>query len=302
MSEEAKIETPAPEAAPAAAPEAAPAAEETKTCKKCWIETIDLSRYGGCYVDKAFEWLRKLPFCKWLDKGDEAISSIATCAIAFTAVMFMIASIVVASKMEEFSPVWTGLGGLVASVLAIYCGPKLVGSLRTLVRNSEGVLGSQTLTDSLAAIFVLLTAAGLVSTVSELFTKGGDSIPSLIATVVCLVVAIAFAMPEIVTTKVGAKCSPAQELFSLVQFFLKVALRVIPYVWTGVIAFTGLKLLFTIGSDDIVINFMVASLFGLAVLFLPLISYLVYLLVCALIDLLQAVLAVPAKLDKIAAK
>lgn len=216
--------------------------------------------------------------------------------------MFFIASIVVASEFNDSNSVWIGLGGLVASVLAIYCGPKLVSSLSTLVRNSEGVLGSRMLTDSLAATFLLLTAAEIVITVSELFSTGGNSIPSLIATVVCLVIAIAFAMPEIVSTKVGAKCSPAQELFSLMQFFLKVVLRVIPYVWTGAIAFMGLKMLFTIGSDDIILHFQMATFCGLVVLFLPLLSYLVYLLVCAVIDLLQAELSIPGKLDKIAAK
>ena len=44
-------------------------------------------------------------------------------------------------------------------------------------------------------------------------------------------------------------------------------------------------------------NFMGASIFGVAILFMPILTYLAYIVVCATIDLLQAILAVPGKID-----
>ena len=227
------------EAAPA---EAAPYAEVLPSAPKAsWFELSDLSRYGVGYIDKAFAWLRGLPLAKWLDKGDDGVGVVSTWAAALFGVVFFIASIVVASKMSAFNVFWTGLGGLLASALAIYCGPKMVNSLRVLVKNSEGRLGSQTLTDSLAAIFLFFSVTLLIMGFTELFSKYGSAMPKFIWALVTFLAGIAFAVPGLVSTTVGAKCSPAQELFSLVQFFLKIVLRVIPYIWTGVMAYMGFK-------------------------------------------------------------
>ena len=100
---------------------------------------------------------------------------------------------------------------------------------------------------------------------------------------------------------VSSKCSISEELISILLFFFKAPLVVLPYTWTLGIAAFCINLLVRLVAEDYVLsaNLMISMVaictFGL----LPLVLYLLYLVVNFGFDIAKAIFSMSEHMEKI---
>ena len=262
------------------------------------IERFDLSRIAAVWVEKAFAFVRRLPVAKWLDTADSFAKTASTWAVAFFGALFFIASVVIACRSHTGRVVFFGIGGVFASFVALFCGPRMIAATKTVVENSKGRISSIALLDSLAAINFAAAIACFVMGVCMVFRMDGDASAMFVSAVSLAIAGIAMLVPELVAVEVGGSCTPAQELLSLVVFLLKVAMRLVPYAWIAIIVYSGCAMLFSLGSYELFFRFSAITATMPLLLFMPLVAYLAYLVANGVVDILQAILAIPSRQER----
>ncbi len=259
--------------------------------------------------------LDKLQGCfsaKLLDGVDRWAKGIGSVALLLAAAFLMLSYLVTAIAHGEMIELMGGgraqyvLIALVAIPLGIllmhFMASKFLDAGRSLLSESPSAFSSTAFLHCYALGNLLLGGVailgGLLSLISGSFVQ---AIGLLAAAPVLFYVCGVALNPALINVRVGHRASAGEEAIGILAFLYKLPLRLVPFVFgVGMVAaFLGsLYVAIRLMADSSWLMLLQPLTMVLVVLALfPIIAYLLFLLLYLVVDVLRAILAIPAKLD-----
>ena len=242
---------------------------------------------------RAFSFLREKPFAFWADAAESCVVRLSSCAALFYGAMLAVSSVVVSVRFGEARMLWGGVAGLAASLVASFAGGRILAAFKSSRSCWRGRAPSTEVCEAFAATYLFFGAMLLFAGLGVLFSGRGATV-LFVTAAVCAFTALAFVCPGIAGLPAGDTNGSEAGFFTLFAFHLKVAARIVPYVWLALLACGGCSMLFTLGSDRLALNFVIGSAAGLFVLFLPVAAYLGYLALAAVVGVFESILSIRA--------
>ena len=253
------------------------------------------------WIDLGIEFLKKIPFENFVNRAETIIGRVGVLSFYLLGLIGLIGGITGAIRYDYLGMLWIGIAWLFLCILFAYFGTKLLQSIKALVINTKSLFSSTALLDCIIVLFLL---TGIVFLVCGIYFTCDESDfdhlwTGLLGFVVFEFSAICALKPQLVSTEAGVPCSPGEELIGLGTFFLKILLRMLPFIWCLGAFGTMLYVVVHLGAENlnehIMTGFEATLILGLA----PLTYYLGFLIYYFIIDLARAVLSLPGKLDKL---
>jgi len=244
-----------------------------------------------------------LQFCtKWLSRlGHYGLMSAA-------ALGFLLAA-VYAIRFNTFTPFLLGLVWVLLVFVVQYTAVKFADAGATLIDSNPTSLSSKAFLDCLA--FLSMIGGIVVLVVMTIQAIQSNAIyPFLIGLgifVLLELLALLAYHPALVTVSVVRETTAGQEAIGIVTFFLKGLLKLVPiFFGVGVLIATVLLLIdfFKIFGEEYqaAMAWSGANVKAGQILYaglLPFLSYIVFVLLYLVVDLIQAILSIPGKLDRL---
>lgn len=251
------------------------------------------------FIDKGVEIAGKLPWGKWIEIGDQYASRYGIAAFYLYGILAVLCGIIGGIRSECFvEGLKLGFISLFTAILAGYVGSKLLGNIKDLVTKNESKFANPGLMNCFTLVMALLTLGcviyGITSAIDFrsftifLYFLGGAVI--LAFATICLLA------PELICVKSGVQCTPTEELIALLTIFVKILMRLVPFIWIFGALYGVYQMV--IGIHQIFTLYVFGSVM-MFIAFLPLIAYLLYLIYNYLFDICRAILSIPAKLDEL---
>lgn len=263
------------------------------------------------YIDRFFDFVNE----KVGQKVVNAFETFGKCglrALDVLAVLSVVAAIVFMIRFETgvvFAMVFAVVGVL-GCVLLQYAATKMLPALNTLVKNAPTKLSSAVFLKVLA---LFVGVGGLIAlAVGVLIWTGYDYVDPTTANanavalgcvgafVACEFWMFLFLKPEELNVEVVEKTSVGEEFIGLTSYFAKGCLKLTPVVFglTVLLAVVWLVVMMFSPIEAVVMQLFVLVYLGVMAL-LPFFMYAAFLSYYLTLDILTAVLSLPAKLDKI---
>jgi hypothetical protein len=245
------------------------------------------------------------------EKGYAAFSSslfkAGQASLVLAEVAIVIAGIAAAIKQSEWTMGFVGIGLALLLVVLQYVADRFGTAAQGLVDGWTTRLAGTTFPDALAWIF---EALGIVLFMTALMSASQTSEWSLLwrgvgGWVVCVLVAWVLFHPTMQSVEIDPATAMREEAIGIVAYLMKAVLRCVPVVF-GVLAIMatvgivgGLVDIFRdLGAGAIQENIW----FGMKVTLLPVAAYLAAVFCRLHLDIMQAILSIPGKLDRVAGK
>jgi len=262
------------------------------------------------WAEKAIGFLKRLLTEKLLAKSLDGSKVLGKYGLAAAAVLGFILSLVMAVRTNSFIAFLIGVGWVLVVIVAMYVAGRFVDAGEKLIESTSSQLSSTAFLDCfgfLATIFgtvgfVLLTVLAVQRKNESLFFIG------IALLVVSVFLAAAAFNPKSVTIAIIKESSAGHEAVGVIAFFLKGVLKLVPVVFAvGVVVSAVIMVIKGIGLFGVdwrveaawggVVQFGTATLlFALA----PFLGFLLFILSYLGLDVIQSILSVPGKLDKLA--
>ena len=263
------------------------------------------------YIDRFFDFVNEKVGQKVMNTF-ETFGKCGLRALDVLAVLSVVAAIVFMIRFETcvvFAMVFAVVGVL-GCVLLQYAATKMLPALNTLVKNAPTKLSSAVFLKVLA---LFVGVGGLIAlAVGVLIWTGYDYVDPPTANtnavalgcvgafVACEFWMFLFLKPEELNVEVVEKTSVGEEFIGLTSYFAKGCLKLTPVVFGLTVLLAVVWLVFMMFSpiEDVVMQLFVLVYLGVMAL-LPFFMYAAFLSYYLTLDILTAVLSLPAKLDKI---
>ncbi len=288
------------------------------TCRFCDSDLPDrsLSRAAGAGIltpvmtigNRTIAALRTNLTPSFFERNAESLEWISAPAAGLAAIIGLVASIVVAIKLDNLMVALAGLGWVTVVGLSFYIAKRLLPACEMAVHNSPTAISSQEIFDVFALISTVILIVALLaavyvaitfSIVTPLFTALGVAILSI------YYIAMALHL-DLVSTSVDPTVTAGGDALAIVQFGYKGLVRLSPIITGGALitgVVSGINLLvdtFRMNATDFGYDLSLAfSSFASATSFFttvllgllfPLVAYLFFTFVYLVTDLLMAVL------------
>lgn len=220
-------------------------------------------------------------------------------AIVAGAALSLLCFLIAAFRTGSFWLFLAGIGYAIALLVLQFTAEKFINAGDTLLKSSPSRLASSSFLDCAALIvevtgiilFIVLASRGWIS-----------AVVGLGAWALCDVVAWVAIHPVMANIQIDPEASAGEEAIGIISFAVKTVVRVVPLAF-GVGSVTGaaalllatLKMLFTGGALTGATHALGLMLLAVC---LPFASYLLFAFYHLTIDVLRAILVLPAKLDR----
>lgn len=244
-----------------------------------------------------------------LERVETALVQAGQWGLLALAALGCLAGLVIAIKTNTLSNLLFGLAWIPVVLVLQYVAAKFVSAGTVLLRASPGELSSRAFLDCVGLIGFL---AGLVFFIFGIFAGIREESWAIFGAGAGAFVGACFFLvltlnPETLNIAIRDYASAGQEAIGILTFFMKVGLRLVPFVQGIAILVAVVLMLVHIVQ---VFRGMIGDYLELAgTLFLtgyaallPLGAYLVFILYCLGIDVLGAILSLPRKLDELIRK
>ena len=242
------------------------------------------------------------------------ISRIAALAgvycIYLAIVLLPLGGLVFAAKVKMWWPLAAVLGAVAGLFVIQFVAHRLLKTLDTAISSNKTILSSFAVPD---CAFVLIVAMTIGSAGSIIWSSYSEITSSVLAGVLGILAVGAFSavvslQPPTIGVVISEQCRPAEEAVGVATFIMKLAIRCVPIVFatsvcigTYKVAGLLLYLLRYRGFNEEFVGDVVAAvsllLCGVA---LPAGVYLLTLTYYLTLDVISAIVSIPAKLDRIA--
>lgn len=193
-----------------------------------------------------------------------------------------------------------GVGYAILIVVLQYTATRFLDAGQALVKSSPSKLGSAAFLDSLA---LLAEISGIIAFFVFLAQRQWSMFfIGLGVLTLCDSVAFVALHPSIANIKISEKTAAGEEAIGILSFFIKAVVKIVPIVF-GVGSFVGLLVLtistvgiFPVAAGKSALKMIVACAC------LPFFSYILFAVYHLAIDVLRAILVLPAKIDAAAGK
>jgi hypothetical protein len=258
------------------------------------------------WIDQLLGKLKSGYFADFFDKNEKWLTKYGLYGLYLLALLGLLASIVFPIRYEGFPwqrSLGMGIVWFLTCIVAHYIAYKLLPALGKIIKATPTKLSSYAFLECLAMIFGIL---GIISLLGGLYlwakTSSFDSfLVGLLLFIACEYVFALCINPKLLNIEEDKQTTAGQEFIGLLSFAMKGFLRLIPIVFgAGVIlgVFDVSELLFKKFEymGEVIEKCLQIARLGFVVI-LPLIAYVLFLAYYFMIDLANAVLSVPAKLD-----
>ena len=260
-------------------------------------------------IDSMMGWFAGALRKERLDSIDEVAKKIGHISFIITVILIFVFGVILGIKTDSFSLLYLLVFPI--AVIAQYVAMKFLGAGKTLIEKSPSSLSSKAYLDCFALLMLIFAisslAGGFVTAI-----QAEDLIPLAIGVGVFLVTLYilgASVNPSVVNVAVERGASAGQEAIGILSFGAKLYLRLVPFFF-GVANVLGtcMVLYFIYVVLTASNRFVMPVRPGEAILiftyifyiqFVPFVAYLLFLVYYLLIDLVQAVLVLPDKVDRI---
>jgi len=245
-----------------------------------------------------------LEFCiKWITRIGH-LGVIVAAALGF---LFALIYVVKDNKFDAFllSIVW-----VLVIFVAQYTARKFLNAGETLIKNNPTQLGSQAFLDCFGLLALIGGVVALILHIIWAIRGAGFEVflMGLGMFVFLEFLALLAFNPNEVNIKIVKTNSAGQEAIGIITFFIKALMRLIP-IFFGVLVVILTIMLFIAGIKlfgDLFKNaWRICQWYGrliIATVLLPFISYILFALFYLCIDVINAILSIPEKLDKLGKK
>lgn len=267
------------------------------------------------YINRFFDYLRNRLNGKILD-SEKVFSKIGLCGLYVFGILGLIFS--VAAKVRFGIPFGEMLVAIVLfiiiSVVLHYVAFMMLPALDKLIQNAPTRLSSANVL-SVAALFVGAFGflALICGTYAAFFVEKGYVMQTQVGTPSCFFAGLftfvfceywmaLLLEPKALNVEIVEKTSVGEEFIGLTSFFAKGCLKLVPVIFGMAVIFAVILLACILFSSSISFNQIGVLLYLLSSAFLPLLMYVVFLSYYLTLDIIIAILGLPARLDRIAAK
>jgi len=260
-------------------------------CVRCW--DLVLKRVSTVLAAERFHSLSTLAV---------RLGNWAVLASSFLALLL---GVVLAIRMEAFTPLLSALGFILALNVLHYSAVKFIPTGKGLIELSPSQVSTDAFPRSIALISLtgglVLFFGGLAAAFQmESIDPFLQAMPGFFILIFLFWLAI---HPELTYTRVQPTDAPGEEAISVVSFFMKAALRMVPILFGVLTIWGGLMLLVSLfrsfGSDGGALAGMTSGMYGGMVLLwgtgLPFATYLAFILYHLLIDLIRSILKIEGR-------
>ena len=233
--------------------------------------------------------------------------------ISFGTIMFLclglafcIGGFVLASKQERPMYILIGICVFLACIFLAYLGEQIFKLGDNVIKKNSNSISSVRLLNCFFIFFFFIALGGLIFGIYLGYTsKSIQPFYSLFITSFSLFITSVVALkPQLINLQINENSSSNEDWISIMLFFVKGNLFIIPYYWGLSLTILCINLIVRLGAEEEVLfkNF-TASIPQMALVgFSPLIAYLIFLGFNFSLDFAKAVLCIPQKLDIIAEK
>jgi len=228
------------------------------------------------------------------------------------AVLAPIVGLLLAIRTNRFGILAGALGVGVVILVAQFIAQRLLGAVDAAITANKSVLASSAIPDCYCVVVVTLTVGGVLALLWGSIADGMWSLA--IAAIGVLVVggfsAIASLQPEGLGCVIEPKCRAAEDAVGVFTFLIKIILRIAPLGFAAAVVFGTYRvaalILSILRAPSETVPFVMMSEGGLALGILaagaavPLYAYLLLILYFLTLDIISAIVSIPAKLDVIA--
>lgn len=267
------------------------------------------------YINRFFDYLRSRLNGKILD-SEKIFSQIGLSGLYVAAILGVILSVIVKIRFGiPFGEMLVVTAVFVIACLVLhYVAFMMLPALDRLIRNAPTRLSSANVL-SVAALFV--GAFGLLAlicgTYAAFFVERGYVMQTQVGTPSCFFAGLftfvfceywtaLLLEPKALNVEIVEKTTVGEEFIGLTSFFAKGCLKLIPVVFGMAVIFAVLLLAVLLFDSDMTFNQMPDVMVLLCSAFLPLLMYILFLSYYLTLDIIMAVLGLPARLDKISGK
>ncbi len=225
------------------------------------------------------------------------------------AVLVIIIGLIASIRMESFKSFLYGVFFAIAFIIAQFISSKFNNINEDLIKNNETHMTSSGFTEAIG-IFALII--GIVYLFVDLYLA--IKIPKFLPFVQGVGIFIVFTLvalisfnPSLISVKSVKKNSAGEEAIGIFGFFIKLYLKLIPFIYgVGIIYLLIMLIVHSTGifgkGFEILISW--AKVFGdmsklLVVGLLPFIAYVLFVVNFLVIDIIKSILLIPNKLDKL---
>ena len=252
------------------------------------------------FIDRLIDWTKKTfppekfeALSNWFAKyGHGAL----VCAQVLTLFYFIIAAVVT----KSWPMLFVGAGFSILLVMLQYTADKFLNAGDTLIKSSPSRLSSVAFLDCLA---LLIEAFGILSVIYAITLRQWSLfIVGLGVWAICDAIAYIAINPSLANIKISKDTAAGEEAIGILSFAVKAIVRMVPFAF-GVGAMIGSVSLLVASfglmfKENAVVDFAHVGLIVICAC-LPFASYVLFTVYHLIIDVVRAVLVIPAKLDKL---
>ena len=233
--------------------------------------------------------------------------------ISFGSIMFLglgiafcIGGFVIASKQERPMYIVIGVCIFLSCIFLAYLGEQIFKLGDNLIKRNSNIISSIRLLNCFFIFFFFIALGLLIGGIYLGYTtKSIQLFYSLFLGAFSLFITSVVALkPQLINLQINESSSSDEDWISIIQFFVKGNLFIIPYYWGLYLTVLCINLIVRLGAEEYVLvaNF-TATIPQMAIVgFSPLIAYLMFLGVSFTLNFAKAVLVIPQKLDIIVEK
>lgn len=261
------------------------------------------------FIGNLLESVKKILSLKLFETLKEWLIILGDYGLYLASVLVIIIGLIASIRMESFKSFLYGIGFAIAFIIIQFISSKFNNINEDLIKNNETYMTSSGFTEAIG-IFALII--GIVYLFVDLYLA--IKIPKFLPFVQGIGIFIVFSLislisfnPSLISVKSVKKNSAGEEAIGILGFFIKLYLKLIPFIYgVGIIYLIIMLIVHSTGmfgkGYEIFISW--AKVFGdmskLVVMgLLPFIAYLFFVLNFLIIDIIKSILLIPDKLDKL---
>jgi len=260
-------------------------------------------------VDALLEWVGRILSAKLLDTLDEWAKKVGHLALILSAVLLFVFDVLAGIKLGPFvSKTLMGLLIFPTVIVVQYLAYKFLDAGKAIIAKSPSNISTKAFFECIA-LLLLLGAVGAFFGGIFASIQTESLIPMGLGLGVTLILAYSLGVAlnrSTVNIHVVADASAGQEAIGIISFFMKLELRIVPFIFGVVNILAPFALLYLMGvlllkeyGGGAPFMKAQAQTYIIGVALLPFAAYLAFLIYYLLIDLIRSILVVPEKLDKL---
>lgn len=284
--------------------------EEPESLNLPKMDPNKLVTVSAYIFDPVLKNLQKMVTAQKIGRYQRVMEKVGHAVIPLIGLVMLVLGLIISISLRTWTVFPITIAATVMLLLGQYLSANLLGSLRSLVKQSPGQVGTANFLNCLGLLtFIVGVVAFLLGTLAAIFLESFTAFLVGLGILVLAEFKAGIAVnPKVVNVHVDPDSTPGQEALGLIGFFVKSTVALVPIAYgAGLlialidVSVGGMQVLFAEDYEKFagLTSFLKGIVFAVFCSLLPLFVYVFYMVYYITIDFIQAVLSLPGKLDKL---